>query len=39
MNPALTGAHRIELDVKATVARAFNAMITWAGRAPPAFFS
>jgi hypothetical protein len=39
MNPALTGAHRIEPDVKATVARAFTAMITWAGGAPPAFFA
>jgi hypothetical protein len=39
MNPALTGAHRIEPDGKATVAHAFNAMITWAGGAPPAFFA
>jgi hypothetical protein len=37
MNPTLTEVHRIESDVKATVARAFDAMITWAGAAPPAF--
>lgn len=37
MNPALTGTHQIESDFKATVARAFDAMITWAGGAPPAF--
>jgi hypothetical protein len=37
MNPPLTRAHRIEPDVKATMARAFTAMITWAGGAPRAF--
>ncbi len=39
MNPVLTEAHRIEPDVKARVARAFNAMITWAGGTPSAFFA
>ena len=36
MNPALTEAYRIESDFKATVARAFDAMITWAGGVPSA---
>jgi len=36
MNLALAGAHRIEPDVKAAVARAFNA---WAGGAPPEVFA
>ncbi len=33
MNPTLTGARWIESDFKATVARAFGAVITY----PPAF--
>ncbi len=33
----LTEADRIEPDVKATVVRAVDAMITWVGGVPPAF--
>jgi hypothetical protein len=37
MNPAPTEVHRVEPDVDATAACAFDAVITWAGLALPAF--